>query len=81
MAEGLPVVATDVGGAAEQVVDGVTGRLVPRGDAAALATALGALGRDRAARERLGAAARARVAERFSLERMVAGYRRLCLDG
>jgi len=32
MSAGLPVVATDVGGIAEQVVEGVTGHIVPAGD-------------------------------------------------
>ena len=40
---GLPVVATDVRGCREVVDDGVTGVLVPVGDAAALAAALRAL--------------------------------------
>ena len=40
LAAGVPVVATDVGGASEQIVDGVTGRLVARRDAAALAEAI-----------------------------------------
>jgi glycosyltransferase involved in cell wall biosynthesis len=40
MAAGLAVVITDVGGAAEQVADGIAGRLVPRGDVAALGEAL-----------------------------------------
>lgn len=79
MAEGLAVVATAVGGAVEQVVDGASGRLVPSGDAAAFAEALVELARDPARRARFGAEGRARVAERFSLERMVGAYRELCL--
>ncbi len=65
MAAGLPVVATDVGGAGEQVIDRETGRLVPRDDEEALAAALVELGRDPALRERCGAAGRARASERF----------------
>ncbi|AUX36037.1 MULTISPECIES: glycosyltransferase [Sorangium] len=81
MAEGLPVVATAVGGMAEQVVDGVTGRLVPPGDAEALAGALVELAEDPARRGRMGAAGWERARERFSLERMVADYARVCLGG
>jgi glycosyltransferase involved in cell wall biosynthesis len=81
MAAGLPVVATDVGGMAEQVEDGVTGRLVPRGDAAALADALADLAGNPALRAEYGAAARARVAARFGLHRMVRDYCRVCLEG
>lgn len=82
MAAGLPVVATDVGGASEQVVDGVTGRLVPRGDPGALAAALVSLGSDRELRRALGEASRARAEARFDLRMMVAAYRATCLgDG
>ncbi|MCU1370655.1 MAG: putative Glycosyltransferase, group 1 [Ilumatobacteraceae bacterium] len=68
---GLPIAATDTGGIRELVVDGVSGRLVPIGDAAALATALVALAEDRAGASALAAAASARLPE-FTTERMVA---------
>jgi glycosyltransferase involved in cell wall biosynthesis len=79
MAAALPVVATDVGGASEQVVDGVTGRLVPRRDEEALAAAIVEVASDAVLRRRMGEAGRARVEARFSLARMVADYRRVCL--
>ena len=71
LACGVPQVATDVGGTRE-IVDEQTGMLVPPRDPAALADALVALLTDAPRRERLGRAARARHAERFGLERMVA---------
>ena len=80
MSAGLPVVATDVGGMAEQIVEGVTGHVVPAGDPGALADALVRLAHDAAARARLGAAGRERIRTDFSLDRMVAAYRRVCLD-
>jgi glycosyltransferase involved in cell wall biosynthesis len=80
MAVGLPVIATDVGGIREQVADGLTGRVVPRGDSGALAQALLELARDSERRIRWGAAGRERVAARFGLQRMVAAYRRVCLQ-
>ncbi|XXT17146.1 glycosyltransferase [Sorangium sp. So ce429] len=79
MAEGLPVVATAVGGMSEQVDDRVTGRLVPPADAAALAGALVELAADPALRARMGAAGWERARERFSLERMVGDYVDVCL--
>jgi glycosyltransferase involved in cell wall biosynthesis len=72
MAAGLPVVATDVGGIAESVIDGETGLLVPPGDPGALAAALDRLLADSALRQRLGAAGRERVRRHFDL----AGFRR-----
>lgn len=77
MALGKPIVATRVGGNAEIVVDGETGLLVPPGDVDRFAAALVGLARDPAAREALGAAARARHEELFSLERMVNDYHAL----
>ena len=71
---GLPAVVTDVGGNAEVVQDGVTGLVTPAGDEAAFRRALIALHGDAARREAMGAAARRRVAERYSVERMVREY-------
>ena len=66
---------------AEQIVEGVTGHVVPAGDADALADALVRLAHDGAARARLGQAGRERVRTDFSLDAMVASYRRVCLGG
>jgi glycosyltransferase involved in cell wall biosynthesis len=77
MAGGLPVVATDVGGASEQIADGVTGRLVPRGDPTALTDALVALACNPELRSRYGKAGRARIAALFEVNRMVEDYCRI----
>ncbi len=74
MATGLPVVATAVGGVPEIVRDGVEGRLVPRGDPPAVATAILELLRDRGRAAEMGRAGRARVEARYRLEDTVAAY-------
>ncbi|MDL0130812.1 glycosyltransferase family 4 protein [Halobacterium salinarum] len=70
MASGLPVVATDIAGIPEQVVDGETGYLIPTGDPGALATQLERLLADEELRERMGERGMER-AGRFSVETMV----------
>jgi glycosyltransferase involved in cell wall biosynthesis len=70
MAHRRPVVATTVGGTPELVLDGETGLLVPPRDPEALAEALRSLVADPQRARRLGEAGYARVAERFTVERM-----------
>ncbi len=71
-AAGVPIVATNVGGTAEIVADGSTGRLVEPADNAAMAEALVWLATSRDRRVRFGDAGRALVAERFGMDRFVA---------
>jgi mannosyltransferase len=68
MAAGAALVAARAGAAELVVDDGVTGVLVPTGDADALAAALEPLMRDPAAADAMGARGRQRVMEKFSLE-------------
>ena len=65
MFAGLPVVATNIRGSREEVVDGETGTLVPVGDREALAAALQRLAADALLRRRLGAAGRARASRLY----------------
>jgi glycosyltransferase involved in cell wall biosynthesis len=74
MARGLPVVAPDLGGTADAVVDGQTGRLVTPGDEAQLANALVELARDPERARRMGEAGRARQRERFTAAAMADAY-------
>jgi glycosyltransferase involved in cell wall biosynthesis len=71
MAAGLPVVATDVGGNAEAVLDGITGRIVPPEDVEALATAMLELLQNPDRAQRMAEAGRQRVEERFTTEAMM----------
>jgi alpha-maltose-1-phosphate synthase len=67
MRAGLPVVTTRVGSLPEMVVDGETGLFVDHDDEA-LAAAISRLLDDPEGRARMGAAARARVVERFDAQ-------------
>ncbi|MBP1635084.1 MAG: glycosyltransferase [Acidobacteria bacterium] len=81
MAAGLPVVATAISGIPELVQPGLTGFLVPSGDAAALAEALRRLAADPGLRARMGAAGRTRVIREFDLRANAAALVRLFLAG
>jgi glycosyltransferase involved in cell wall biosynthesis len=86
MAAGVPVVATDIPGTRELVVDGETGYLVStegwppnattvnKTVAAGLAKYTVRILDDRALAQRLGEAARKRMLDEFSVEKMVARY-------
>ena len=80
MAAGLAVVATDVGGARDQIVHGETGLLVPRGDSVALGEALAELAADPVGRASMGRAAHGRALEQYDVTRMAADYARICLN-
>lgn len=68
MANGLAIVTTPVGAHLEAVSDGVSARIVPPGDVAALARTLATLLDDAALRQELGRAARQVFCERFSVD-------------
>jgi len=76
MACGVPVVTTPVGDLPEIVVEGRTGFLFPIGDADALAGIVRRLAAAGSQRRAVGCAARAWVAERYSMRQMVDAYAR-----
>jgi glycosyltransferase involved in cell wall biosynthesis len=77
MACGLPVIATDVGGNADLVLDGVTGQIVPAGDVDAIARSLVQLATSPELAQKMGRAGRQRILEKFSLDAMVGTYQGL----
>ena len=80
VALGVPVVATDVGGMPELIVDHESGRLVPPGDAASLAAALEEVLGDPLAARRYAAAARRRLEEGFSVDAMLSRLEGIYLE-
>jgi glycosyltransferase involved in cell wall biosynthesis len=71
MAAALPVVATNVGGNAEAVKDGVSGFVVPSDDPAALSAAITRLLSDPSSARAMGEAGKDLVAENFTAEAMM----------
>jgi glycosyltransferase involved in cell wall biosynthesis len=75
MASGLPVAASAISGIPLAVEEGVSGRLLPEGDGAALRCALVELAADPALGRRLGAAGRARAERDLTWDAVAARYR------
>ena len=74
MAAGVPVIATDVGGTRELIVDGQTGLLVPPGDAVALAHKIQLLQESDELRCHLREQAKAYVVRHHSMQSMIDGH-------
>jgi len=74
MAAGLPVVATDVGGNAEVVMDSRTGLIVPPADPRSMANAILKIIRNSSMAKQMGILGRERVSEKFSTSAMVRKY-------
>lgn len=80
MALKKPVVATRVGGIPEVVEDGKTGILVPPSRPEIMARAIIDIIANKRTAEEMGKAARQRVQQLFSVEKMIMFYERLYLD-
>jgi glycosyltransferase involved in cell wall biosynthesis len=72
LAVGTPVVATSIGGSPELIEDGVTGRLVPPGDAGALAATVVAMLRDPEAARAMARRGQAAVLARYTMDATMA---------
>lgn len=80
MSAGLAMIVTDVGGNAEAVINEKTGFVVPPRNPKAISDAMLRLARDPALRRHLGAAARKRVEETFSIDQCVKAHAELYED-
>jgi len=72
MASALPVIASEVGGLPEVVEHDRTGIIVPPANPQAIASAIARLAQSTALRSQMGAAARARAVENYSMATMAA---------
>ena len=80
MAAGLPIVATRVGGVPEIIADGREGILVPPREPDALAKAIIRVLRDKESGKTMGLAARKKVEQEFSVEKMVSETEKVYLS-
>lgn len=80
MVSGRPVIATRVGGVAELVEDGISGRMVAPGNATALAEAMTDLAQSAQARTAMGQAGRAKVLAEFDIDNEAAWLKTLFED-
>ena len=78
MASGLPIVATNIGGTPDAVVQGQTGLLVPPADPTALTQAVNTMLADVQRMRRMGQAGRQRVVERFDVQVVTDDFLRHC---
>ncbi len=74
MAMGLPMVASDVGGNREAVMDGLNGFVIPPNDAGALIRAIRDLHKDGTRRLEMGVRSRERVEAEFGMDRMIRNH-------
>lgn len=74
MASGLPVVATDVGGVSDAVVNNKTGLLVQKNSKNALFNAISVLLKDQDLRRKMGLEGKRRVKKYFNIQRMIKEY-------
>ncbi len=77
MASGCPVIATSVGGIPDMITPGVTGRLIPAGDANELARAIIQLVREPEQARRMADQARGEALARYDEQRLVTDMERL----
>ena len=70
MAHGLPVIATDVAGIKEEVIDEVNGILVPRKDSQSITRAISTLYNNRQMAAEMGKKSKERFEQHFTLEMM-----------
>ena len=74
MASGLPVIATDVGGNADLVAAGTSGRIVPAADSERMAVEIVRLATQPDTAQHMGHVGRELVEQKFSMKAMVAAY-------
>ncbi|MEK6715536.1 MAG: glycosyltransferase family 4 protein [Candidatus Omnitrophota bacterium] len=77
MAMGKPIVATNIEGVSESVVDGISGILVPPKDPGALAKAIASLLKDKDNAQRMGLAGRRCVEEKFNFDITIRQHKQL----
>lgn len=80
MAHKKPVVATNIGGMREIVIDGETGFLIPENDPGGMANAICKLLKDQDLQESMGLRGFENLSQKFSLEKMTGEYQQLYLS-